>query len=131
MRTCLRCQKEYEFKREASKFCSDKCRVAYNRKHPKQGAVSQMQLQVLYNAVLDLVGNTGKPQQTVIAAPKTSYQAPISKPIPQISAQDLMHKFVEARRECTCEDEYRSWLKQLQEDSRLSNKQKELIINTH
>lgn len=33
MKACLNCEKEYQHKRESSKFCSDKCRVMYNRKN--------------------------------------------------------------------------------------------------
>jgi len=130
MKTCLNCKKEYQHKREASKFCSDKCRVAYNRKHPRQ-AVSTVQMQVLYNAVLELLGNAGKIQQTAPIAPKTTYQAAASRATSQISTQDLMRKYVEERRDFTCEEEYREWLRRLQDDNRLTNKQKELIINTH
>jgi hypothetical protein len=54
MKICLNCQKEYQNKREASKYCSDKCRVAYNRKHP-QNSVSKTQVQVLYNEMLEMV----------------------------------------------------------------------------
>lgn len=54
MKICLNCQKEFEYKREAAKFCSDKCRVMYNRKNPTNG-VSLVQFKVLYNEVLNLV----------------------------------------------------------------------------
>lgn len=57
MKECLECKKLYQFKREASKFCSDKCRVKWNRHHPKEtDTVSKMELKVLYNAVLEMVG---------------------------------------------------------------------------
>jgi hypothetical protein len=32
MNKCINCNKEYEAKRTSSKFCSDRCRIAYNRK---------------------------------------------------------------------------------------------------
>lgn len=51
MRECLNCKKEYQHKREASKFCSGKCRVKYNRDHP-QDKVTKVQMQVLYNMAL-------------------------------------------------------------------------------
>lgn len=54
MKACLNCQKSYQSKRDTSKFCSDKCRVAYNRKHPQAG-VSKFQMQVLYNNILAAV----------------------------------------------------------------------------
>lgn len=54
MKQCLNCQKEFEYKRNAAKFCSDKCRAAYNRAHPSQG-VTKPQMQSLYTAVLEAV----------------------------------------------------------------------------
>jgi hypothetical protein len=43
MKECLNCQKEYEAKRETSKFCSVSCRVLYNRKNPKKKKVNPLE----------------------------------------------------------------------------------------
>lgn len=56
MKACLNCQKEFEHKREAAKYCSDKCRVMYNRRFPKDW-VSKTQVQVLYNEMLEMAAN--------------------------------------------------------------------------
>jgi len=53
MKECMNCKNEFEAKRPHAKFCSDKCRVAYNRAHPQQ-AVTKLQMQLLYNEMLDL-----------------------------------------------------------------------------
>lgn len=53
MKQCLNCHTEFEYKRESAKFCSDKCRATYNRAHPKQ-LVTPIQMQVLYNEILEL-----------------------------------------------------------------------------
>jgi hypothetical protein len=50
MKECLQCKKEFEPKRPHGKFCSDKCRVQYNRLNPLQ-AVSKFQMQALYNEI--------------------------------------------------------------------------------
>jgi len=57
-RNCDTCGDEYEYRRKTSRFCSDKCRMAFGRENPKpESQVSKVQMQVLYNAVLDLVSN--------------------------------------------------------------------------
>lgn len=56
MKLCAYCQKEYANKRDTSRFCSDKCRVAYNRKNPKKGdAITPVQMQVLYNSIMGAI----------------------------------------------------------------------------
>jgi hypothetical protein len=129
MKTCLNCQKEYQHKREASKFCSDRCRVAYNRKHPKQ-TVSPVQMQVLYNSMLELVGKIGAPSENVHVAPKQALAAPISRPVAGMSAEAIMHKYVEDRREINDEGQYMDWIGRLNNDARLTQKQKELVKST-
>jgi hypothetical protein len=94
MKECLECKKLYEFKREASKFCSDKCRVKWNRHHPKEtDTVSKMELKVLYNAMLDMVGKI-----SVVPSTPSDYGKPVSVKVsahnyhkneePEISLQD-------------------------------------------
>ena len=70
MKTCLNCQKEFGYKREAAKFCSDKCRVTYNRANPKE-RVTKTQMQALYNLMMDKLGQIEfAPSQAVYDAPK-------------------------------------------------------------
>ena len=54
MKACLNCKNDFDAKRPHAKFCSDKCRVAYNRANPSQ-SVSKFQMQSLYNAFLEAV----------------------------------------------------------------------------
>jgi hypothetical protein len=102
----------------------------YNRKHPKQGGVSPMQMQVLYNAVLEMVGNAGQIKQTTATAPKTGYSAPISQPLPQLAAQEIMLKYVDERREVSCQEEFQAWSAKLLADNRLNSRQKQDVLNT-
>lgn len=130
MRECLNCKREYAFKRAASKFCSDKCRVSYNRKHPRQPLVSQVQLQVLYNSLLEAVerlsNSTLPPTKTsLIAAP-----VPSQTNLPQVAIKAIMSSYWAEKVEIQDQDAYQSWLKRLNLDNRLTSKQKELIINT-
>lgn len=130
MKACLNCQKEYQNKRAASKFCSDKCRVMYNRKHPKVGVVSPLQMQVLYNAVLEMVGNAGQTNQAPATASQAINSAPISQSLPQVNTQALMLKYVDERREASCQEEFQAWSAKLQADNRLNSRQKQEILNT-
>lgn len=54
MKKCLNCQKEFDYKREAAKFCSDRCRVQYNRKNPTS-SLKPFQMQELFNAIMGAV----------------------------------------------------------------------------
>jgi len=55
MKECLHCKKEYEAKRDSSKFCSVNCRVKFNRANGSKNKVTGIQAQVLYNAMLEMV----------------------------------------------------------------------------
>lgn len=54
---CLNCKIKFEPKKSFAKFCSTNCRVKWNRKQPKKDVISKTQLQVLYNSILEAVGN--------------------------------------------------------------------------
>ena len=51
---CEQCGTEFEYTREAARFCSGKCRVKWSRKNPKK-EVTKIQMGVLYNQMLDLI----------------------------------------------------------------------------
>jgi hypothetical protein len=56
MKECLQCKKEFDAKRDSAKYCSDNCRVKWNRKNAVKKDISPVQLQVLYNSLLEMVG---------------------------------------------------------------------------
>lgn len=131
---CLRCDQEFESKRPTAKFCSAKCRVAYNRAHPKtNGQVTKLQLQILYNEILALV-QKNQPNTPVPLNPVKNVPIVTTMPIQQqsyVNPQVLMMKYVDERRELTCEEQFKDWLTRLAEDTRLTSKQKEVVKNTH
>jgi DNA-directed RNA polymerase subunit RPC12/RpoP len=51
---CLNCEKEFDAKRETAKYCSTNCRVKFFNKNGKNGAVTKLDLKVVYNELLDL-----------------------------------------------------------------------------
>ena len=143
MKQCLNCQKEFEYKREAAKFCSNKCRAAYNRAHPEQ-QVTKLQLQALYNEMIELAKRMQAGPEMILITPITTQQAVtlhntehpeqmttmFTKQVPKVAADAIMRKYVADRRDCTCEEEYFSWAERLEADDRLTSKQKELVKNT-
>ncbi len=74
MKLCLNCQKEFEHKRDSAKYCSDKCRAAYNRAHPEQ-QVTKLQLQLLYNEMIELARKMQSGPEIKIMPPQTHQQA--------------------------------------------------------
>jgi hypothetical protein len=128
MKACLNCQKEYENKREASKFCSDKCRVAYNRKHPKN-SISKVQMQVLYNQVLELIGSIpsapfeGITQQQNGTPTATSHTTKQQLGI-ELTFQQHMNKISTL----VFPDERQDYILVVQSATNISEKQKQLLI---
>jgi hypothetical protein len=94
-------------------------------------------MQLLYNAVLEAVEKIQfvGPQKEYNAAklPPAVQDEPLKfvKPVPKVAADAIMRKYVEDRQDCTCKEEYISWCERLENDDRLTSKQKELVKNTH
>ena len=92
MKPCLNCNNDFEAKKEFAKFCSTRCRVAYNRKHPNQkNKVSNFEIRVLYNEMLDMLARLNS-QEKVISEPKPQeikqHLIEISKPKDEIYTQE-------------------------------------------
>lgn len=137
MKACLNCNNQYENKREASKFCSAKCRVAFNRKNP-QDRITKVQVQVLYNSMLEMMGKVGVSQERESQKPVQEAGKPLSfdlmkqaVQLPQVAVQAIMRKYWDDKRELGGQDEYNDWLQKLYSDNRLTTKQKDLIKNTN
>jgi hypothetical protein len=52
MKECLYCKKEFEGKKPTRKFCSDSCRVMYNRKFGGK-ALKDWQAKSIYNSIIE------------------------------------------------------------------------------
>lgn len=137
MKACLNCGQDYKNKRDSSKFCSDKCRVYFNRKNPKpKESVSLLQMQVLYNEMLDWVG---KMKHVLPADYMAVKNIEILKEIGQVEpisftkpkAPKTMAQYFEGKRECTCEDDYHQWVADVEADPYLSTKQKQILKTTN
>lgn len=118
MKECLWCKKEYPNKRETSKFCSTSCRVMFSRKHGgKKDKVSQTQLQVLYNALLEKVGELKAAQHIATRAPEMLYTA-------QISQSMTFGQYEQAKIDCELPEQWEALKQRIMLDPHLSSKQK-------
>jgi hypothetical protein len=135
MKECLECKKEFDAKREAAKFCSVNCRVKWNRKQPKKNIVTPLQMQVLYNSVLEMVGkiNYGV-APTLLDGSKVNHakldevgQWQEAKPTIKRRTPE---EWVLWKREILDADEFQEWVKELESADYLTSKQKSLIKNT-
>ena len=132
MNKCLNCQKEYVPKRSYSKYCSDSCRVAYFRKNGKKDAIKPLQLQVLYNAMLEMLQKGGNLPIKNIDTPIAINNSNTNKVV--VSRNEIKRSpanWVELRRECQDADEYNQWLEDLENDIHLTLLEKKQIKATN
>jgi hypothetical protein len=129
MKQCLNCKKEFEYKRDSAKFCSDKCRAAYNRTHPQQ-MVSKVQLQVLYNEMLELIKKAQlSPQQPYFGVAtndgvkwgQTQDTVKIRLKRPFLTLQALIN-------ECQSMEEYEPLRVEIEEADHLTRREKDILL---
>lgn len=74
MKQCLNCKTEFDYKRDTAKFCSDKCRAAWNRANPDR-AVTKFQMQALYNEMIELARKMHETDNIRVLPPLGSHKA--------------------------------------------------------
>jgi hypothetical protein len=133
MKQCLNCQNDFEYKREAAKFCSDKCRAAYNRAHPEK-QITKLQLQSLYNAVLEAV------EKIQYAAPQKEYNSPKLPPTMQDEPLSFgkqrqqtelptFQSLLNGMADLVFADDKEEYAHKIHAATHLSDKQRELLFN--
>lgn len=128
---CVNCRKEIVGKKSSAKYCSVNCRVAHHRKNGKKQGITENQMQVLYNSLLDAIrGLKGGPTVTQPVTPEkhfaqTHQPYSMNMPVPIVMRNYWVEKV-----ELTA-DTYPEWLQRLYSDPRLTQKQKDLIKNTN
>lgn len=126
MGLCLQCNKwvpQTEGKR-AKKFCNDTCRSNYRYAKNKK-------IKFVKPTPDSFDGSKFKANFTAdepLSFDRLRQQ--IQQPKKQVSPEALMRQYVEERRDCTCQEEFIAWGERLQNDERLSRRQKELVKNT-
>lgn len=124
------CDNEFESKTGRRKFCSDACKMRYFRKHGKKDSVSLMQVQVLYNAVLDMVGKINYGVTPTLLDGKRDSFAKMDEvglwvsPKPDTKS---FQQFMNELPELETEHEYRTKAAEI-EASGLTKKQKDLLL---
>lgn len=128
MKKCLQCPNEFEAKRESAKFCSDKCRVAWHRKHGKKDGVTKFQMQVLYNSILEAIEKMALPQLSNFVPANTP--TVFSGIIPQVAptTEKTFQQFMNQIPDLQYEDEFRKFVSEIEAATKLSEKQKNLLL---
>lgn len=131
MKMCLECKTEFKSKTDRRKFCSDKCKVKWHRKHPKKDSVSKFDFQALYNEFKAAIQDLGKiqhvmpiSQKDTLAIYNTTHtdQFTSIETIKQKTFQEHMNEIAEL----DTPYEYEIKTKEIQA-SNLSEKQKNLL----
>lgn len=144
MSKCLQCQKEYKSKRPSSKFCSDNCRVKYHRNHKGESKtqkpeVGKIELEVLYNKILDLVGKFEKPEMPINYVQERrehidrNIEFHADNTIESFPKKRILVRTFEQYRqlklECENEEDWNILAEEIREAPNLSTKQKQLLLN--
>lgn len=90
MKECLKCGKQFDAKKPTRKFCSDSCRVMYNRKHGKKKEIQVWQMKVLYDSMLEAVEIFKKRSQQVDII--TPQRMPPVNSTPTNRMQNIIHE---------------------------------------
>jgi hypothetical protein len=126
---CSYCKKVFEAIKETAKYCSDSCRVMYCRKNKKSNVVTPVQMQVLYNAVLEMVTNTGRPEFKGIAPAQNGSQTAISHATKQaLGIEKTFQKHMNHIATLVFPDDKEDYILVIEAATNLSDKQKELLI---
>ncbi len=140
MAKCLYCESEYKAKKSTSRYCSDSCRVMYNRKNkktkPTEG-VTKAQMQVLYNQMLELAANLNDKVTIQRVNPMTEKEAVAMHnhmhPNQHTSLFEIKGKsfdqYEQEKLECELPEQWASLSKQISNDPHLNQKQKNYLLN--
>jgi hypothetical protein len=131
MKECLHCKKQFQPKKETAKFCGTSCRVMYNRKHGSKKSVSLVQIQVLYNSLLEVAerlsnisnANAGFKTEvngTPIGLSHTTKQ--------NLGIEKTFQQHMNDLSELDTEYEYKRKFDEIQAATNLTTKQKDLLI---
>jgi hypothetical protein len=131
MKECLNCKKEYQPKRDSSKFCSTSCRVGWYQKHSKgKKKVTPTNMQELYTEMLALIKKANsEPSQPLFGVvskdePKWGQtQGPVKIRLkrPFLTLQALVN-------ECQSMEEYEPLRKEIEEADHLSDREKAILL---
>jgi hypothetical protein len=132
---CEQCEKEFEYSRDAARFCSGKCRVKWNRNHPKK-EVTKIEMEVLYNQMLDLVSEmknnlvSVQPNiNSVISGTLVTNESTSWVEKPQLKIKRSFENYQQLRMDCENEEDWVNLKDEILDCSHLTQKQKTLLTN--
>lgn len=125
MKECLHCKKEFKNTKESAKFCSTSCRVMWNRKNGNKTkkALQPLELQVLYNSLLDAIEKFGNING--------QHQGAVKVVVEQNVVQDDEKSFQQYLNEIAdleYEQEFKDKATEIQSATNLSQKEKDLLL---
>jgi hypothetical protein len=130
MKNCLKCNKEFEPKKNTAKFCSTSCRVMYNRKHSKQ-SVTPVQMQVLYNSMLELIEKAkSEPMQPyfgVVTKDEVKWGETIKEPV-KIKLKRSFATLQALINECQSMEDYLPLREEIEAAEHLTDKEKAILL---
>lgn len=130
MRECLKCKKDITGKHESAKFCSTSCRVMYNRKHGKKNEIKPVQMQVLYNSIMEAVEKISFPPIKVTNPNTFETFTGIQNVITQKPQKQRSYEsYREAKRECETPEDWERLREEIEADQYLTKKEKDLLKN--
>ena len=93
-------------------------------------------MQAMFNSIMEAVNllnaKNGQPEALgAVIYTKPEQPAYVPQKQQAISPEALMHKYVEERRECQSQEEFVDWCNRIDNDNRLSTRQKQLVKNTN
>lgn len=136
MRECLKCKADISARHEKAKFCSDSCRVMWNRnpKNKKEKGLTELQqMRVMYNALMEKIEQLSFPPiYAPVVEQKTTFNGfiPSEEEKPRLSLKRTPAHWVELRRDCQTADDYAKWLEDLENDTFLTAREKSQIKQT-
>jgi CRISPR/Cas system CSM-associated protein Csm2 small subunit len=79
MKECLNCKKEFQERRSTARFCSNKCRSAFNR-GTSGNRITKMQMREMFNAIMGAVNSinakNGQPEAVTVVFEMPSEKTP-------------------------------------------------------
>lgn len=134
MKECLHCKKKFQEKKDTAKYCSDSCRVMFNRKHKLKAlkfaaASNNTLLADLVEKVDRLLGErinytTTTPNSINGGRVNTFRQDETHQWQEPPKALKTLTKYIQEKRECEIQEQYEALLAEVEADPYLTQKQK-------
>lgn len=124
---CKKWVKQPEGKR-AKRFCNNTCRSNHWYSLNKKGKARKGELKTEVKYTIPVHENYDNPK---LSAYIQDEHPMFSAPKPRLTPDQIMRKYVDERRDFTCDEEFKDWFNRLDSDERLTDRQKQLVKATN